>query len=323
MVEAAELSGTLTLGVKGSYQDMAWRVIEGQEGIWVLLRENVVLPGAVAKEEIRLQAALEKDDSPEAVYCQGTLRVHLYWQLGSLDHQLLPCKGKAAMKRRSFLSEPLDGGKPALMMQSKPFGISRFKGCTWQGEPIMCSKAGWRLTALEIPWKAGRQPDIEMCRAELICLHGVRTGLRTVLLEALLKIPYKEDLFEQWPGKIWLKQEELIIELEDDAVMEVLGVSFHDGMMQMGYNRDTRCLQLEWLCQITIFYLRAPSGGGRIGAATVSQKKSAILPTLKDFKQEMPSFRPTRQDVVVRIHKPERLLCRFGLFLKARGENLS
>jgi len=321
MVDDSQVSGILTLKVKGCYQDMAWRIIEGQEGIWLLLRENVVLPTNIAQEEIKVQAAMEIDQESE--YCQGRLRINLYWRPGGLKSVQPACSGKSARCRKSFLTEPLDGGRPALAVESKAFGKSRFPGCIWQGEPLMCGKAGWQLEELEIPWKAGRQPDVDLAQAELVCLHGVRTGLRTVLLEALIKLPFKEELYEKWPGKIWLEQEELIIELEDDAVMEVLGVSFRDDMMQMGFNRDTRCIQLKWLCQITVFYLRAPSGGSRIGAATVSQKKSALLPTLTEFKQELPDFRPTQRDVVVRIHRPERLLCRFGLFLRAKGENLS
>jgi hypothetical protein len=298
-------------------------LIEGQDGIWLMLRENIVLPGEVVLEDIKLQAKLEIDEEiSKKSFCQGKLHINLLWREGLLIDKRTN-EDEEGIVHRSFLIEPLDGGREALTKEPKPFGASRFPGYVWQGEPLLRQQEGWQRHELSWPWQANGGNDLEVCRAELVCLHGVRTGLRTVLLEALLKVPYVENDYDNWSGRIWLKQEDLVLDLVDDAVLEVLGISFKDGMMQMGFNRDTRCLQLQWLCQITIFYLRIPGGGARLGAATIYQNKSAFLPTVNVLKQGVLSFNPARREVVIRIHKPERLLCRFGLFLKVKTENMA
>ncbi len=172
----------------------------------------------------------------------------------------------------------------------------------WQKKDLQLS---WQA-----PWVAGALPR----EAELVCLHGVRTGLRTVLLEALVRIPM---VLEGTEGEenFWLGREDILLELEEDAVKEVLGVGFIDGMEAFGYDRDTGSLQLEWMSQLIIFYLREPSGGGRIGMLSVPYRKTASLAGLEAFG-EMPRLTPLRRDVEVQVLRSDRLLCRFGLYIR-------
>lgn len=344
----------LTFKAAGNYQDMAWRVLCCQEEIWVLLRENIVLPHNQIREDIALEAEIsERTGDEKQGICGGVLELRIYWQPEDIHHTLLGGEaGEESWLRQSFLLEAFDGGRKALACPSLPFGVSRFAGFLWQGQGIRREegtggwqddvwredgagksprgqlltpvfpgprqegekKEDWRKKNLRLgwqaPWAAGALPE----EAELVCLHGVRAGLRTVLLEALIRIP---RFMEGTDGEesYWLGQEEILLELEEDAVKEILGVGFADGMASCGYDRDSGCLQLEWMEQLTVFYLREPSGGGRIGMVSVPYRKAASLTGLESFS-ELPRLTAVRRDVEVRVLRPDRLLCRFDLYIR-------
>ena len=324
---------------------MAWRTLCCQEEIWVLLRENVVLPQNQIQEEIALEASLSQGAKEQGRgLCRGVLDIRLFWRKEEICHSMLGGEeGEEAWVRQNFFAASFDGGRKALACPPPPFGVSRFEGFLWQGQkireepgeekalpelergisgPVILPGFGappqaggegeWQKERIRLHWQAPWLPKARPEESELVCLHGVRTGLRTVLLEALIRIPLAQ---EEERESFWQGQEEIILELEEDAVKEILGVGFSDGMSMAGYDRDTGSLQMEWMSRLAVFYLREPSGGGRIGMAVVPYKKTAAFPGPERLNQA-PVLLPLRRDVQVQVLRPDRLLCRFGLYLQ-------
>lgn len=322
------MAETVQLKTAGNYQDMVWRRCISCDETWILLRENVVLPKDHIKEKIELTAAMSPGCWQEKEgFCHGSLQVQIFWEEENRKTSLQGEEdGEETYLRRGFFLEPHDGGRPALARTSSLFGISRFQGCLWQEGQEKEKNQGQSVTEVTMEWQANCRPGMEPEHSELVCLHGVRTGLRTVLLEALIRVPVQMTAEKELLGSYWQGQEEIMLELEDDAVNEVLGIGFMDHPMETGYDRDVHCLQLRWLSRLTLFYLRAPSGGGRIGMASFFCDKGTALSEIRQLSLDQAVkliFLPARRDIEVRVLRPDRLLCRYGMYVQFLAEDLS
>lgn len=159
---------------------------------------------------------------------------------------------------------------------------------------------GARTWKVQAPWRCWVQECAGRIKPVCLKIHGAQVGLYTLLLEVVIKLgedkeessdrppkPQAEPGAElpsafrltKEPGKLWtsVRENKLLLRMEDDAPAEVLGVAVERAFPCFSYDTQEQKLVWEYLRRLSVIYVSAREGGARFGIASHLEKEKALL----------------------------------------------
>jgi hypothetical protein len=307
------------LTAEGSFRDFSRQTFEGNGQTWLILREKIRIQAAAweTPEHIH-QASVVLSEAPAAASpkrVSGVLRLKVvfersiqdmgeHWNMAQAETETLAARAMAAnVPGKAF--GPLD----AEAGPDWPAGT--YLGVLWRPGSLEGVSPEGREQVVEIPWRTGFSGEGSRLEAKLEMVHGACLGLGALLIEALIRLTAAPAPRPEAAELCWSEPETLLLTVRRDRIWEVLGIQVRDGLIRPARRVQDNRWEIFFVCEVTVFYLRPPYGGPRLGAAVFLMECAGRLPAPDMDDGAAPAVIPECGETAASLWEDGQLYCHF------------